>query len=123
MLTYLSNQKLQERSFAVLKLLDRRFSSLSPDFLNETARAMQNSLGSYLLSLSCTDEVIESARSGRRAEMDRRRQQFEELHRRDFETTFNFDEYMDERPANEEATDDADDAINELSQALSSQGL
>ena len=103
----------------MLKLLDRRFSSLSGDLLNETARAMQNSLGSYLLSLDCSDEVIESARSRRNAEMDRRRQQFEDFHRRDFEETFNIDEYIEA----EERVDEVEEAIDQLSQALSSQGI
>ena len=110
----------QERSFAVLKLLDRRYSSLSSDLLNESARAMQNNLCPYLLSLDNSDDVLREARSSRSIEMERRRQQFEEFHRRDFEQTFNFDEWADAEETNDK---DDDEEVAILSQALSSQGL
>ena len=106
----------------MLKLLDRRFSGLSDDLLHETARAMQNGLCSYLLSLSNSNEVLETARGNRNIELERRRKQFEEIYERDFTETFNFDQWADSEDAGiNDQSDDEEVAI--LSQALSSQGL
>ena len=107
----------KERSFAILKLLDKRFSSLSGDLLNETARAMQNHLCAYLLALEDSAMVLDTARRARKDVMERRRADLEELHRRDFLATFDFDEYNDR---NEENNDEVDHLSQSMSQ-LSSQ--
>ena len=83
---------------------------------------MQNNLCPYLLSLDNSEDVLQEARDYRSTEMARRRKQFEELHQRDYEMTFNFDEWADAKETQEKDREN-DEEIELLSQALSSQGL
>lgn len=87
--------------------------SMSDETLIQTARAMQNNLCPYLLANDDSPELLNAARSSRRSELERRKLQMEEFHRRDFLETFNFDR-LDELESIE-----MDDEVDNLSQVMS----
>ena len=105
----------------MLKLVDRRFVSMGDENLIQTARAMQNNLCPYLLSLEDSSELLNTARSSRRSELERRKAQMEEFHRRDFLATFNFDQ-LDDAETTQADNDDVEDLSQAMSQ-LSSQSV
>ena len=97
-------------------------SSLSPEFRNQTARAMMNHLCPWLLSRDNTGEVTEEARSKRQEENARLVQRAEDLYRRQFEETFDVD-YFEDEVEDIDTMEDDEDEIQVLSQGLGSQTL
>ena len=97
-------------------------SSMSPEFRNQTARAMVNHLCPWLLSRDDTAEVTEEARSHRQEEQERLIARAEELYRREFEETFDVD-YFEDEVDDIDSQDEEDDDVEILSQGLGSQTL
>ena len=97
-------------------------SSMTPEFRNQTARAMMNHLCPWLLSRDNTAEVTERARSRRNEEQERLIARAEALYQREFEEAFDVD-YFEDEVDDIDSEDEEEDEINLLSQELGSQKL
>ena len=95
---------------------------MTPEFRNQTARAMMNHLCPWLLSRDNTGEVTEQARSQRHEEQERLIARAEALYQQEFEEAFDVD-YFEDEVDDIDSEDEEEDEINLLSQELESQKL